>query len=90
MNTVKHTPGPWEAWKDDEGAWGILKDHAFLTTAFDPDFGMVAGSSEANARLIAAAPDLLEALKDARYALYGNGAGNSKMDAAISKAEGLS
>lgn len=40
--------------------------------------------------LIAAAPELLEALKDARFALYGNGPGNPKIDAAIAKAEGRS
>lgn len=34
--------------------------------------------------------ELLEALKDARYALYGSGAGNPKIDAAIAKAEGRS
>ena len=31
--------------------------------------------------------DLLEALKDARFHLYGNGQGNPKIDAAIAKAE---
>ena len=40
--------------------------------------------------VFAAAPDLLEALKDARFALYGNGPGNPKIDAAIAKAEGRS
>jgi len=35
-----------------------------------------------------AAPDLLEALLDAKYALYGNGPANPKMLAAISKAQG--
>lgn len=34
--------------------------------------------------------DLLEALKDARYSLYGNGPGNPKIDAALAKAEGRS
>ena len=34
--------------------------------------------------------ELLEALKDARYQLYGNGPGNPKIDAAIAKAAGES
>lgn len=58
----KHTPGPWEARKDDEGVWGVVHDGAFLTTAFPPDLGMVPGTEEANARLIAAAPELLNEL----------------------------
>lgn len=35
-------------------------------------------------------PELLEALKDARYKLYGSGPGNPKIDAAIAKATGES
>lgn len=43
---------------------------------------------EAIIRAVNCHDDLLEALKDARYALYGNGPGNPKIDAAIRKAEG--
>lgn len=59
MGDVKHTPGPWDISEYKDG-------HAFV---FDPDMGFVCnvmtGSSEgvANARLIAAAPDMLKALK---------------------------
>lgn len=48
---------------------------------------------EANARLIAAAPELLEALKEARYTLIKRGLQESTtfgiVEAAIAKAEGL-
>ena len=47
----KHTPGPW-LWKDS----GLWADADFVHTAGTPEF-------EANARMIAAAPDLLAALE---------------------------
>ena len=52
----KHTPGPWEAREHSDGS------HWFV----DWDGGWTAGDelSEANARLIAAAPDLLNALEE--------------------------
>lgn len=88
MSEQKHTPGPWEAWRDEEGCWGIIKDNAFLTTAFDPDFGGVEGSAEANARLIAAAPDLLAMLKVAQLWLDVDGRFDMQgINAAIAKAE---
>lgn len=60
---TKHTPGPWvttpepnrKEWGVDAGPWGIA------TCADAPG----EGSAEANARLIAAAPELLEAAHDA-------------------------
>lgn len=63
---MKHTPGPWKAvrpgefcdhWEivsDDEFAWNIAC--AWKNIVDDPD-------GEANARLIAAAPELLAALE---------------------------
>jgi len=63
----KHTPGPWDLWVDKEGAFTIRAE---------PEDGMViakrnVGTNDpaegiANAHLIAAAPELLEALKSAR------------------------
>ena len=50
--TTKHTPGPWQ-WLDS-GLWG---EHDFIYT--DPKNAEFA----ANAALIAAAPELLEALE---------------------------
>lgn len=65
MSGVKHTPGPWEAnfsfpGRDGIGdVWQIDADgHAVCTTQF-----CYAPNTEANALLIAAAPDLLEALE---------------------------
>jgi hypothetical protein len=78
---TKHTPGPWVAepeklhdgkyhisgekpqvWNNDRSQL-IASAHRTLTNGRDKQ-------AEANARLIAAAPDLLTALKDNRLMLY--------------------
>lgn len=59
MNNHKHTPGPWEATKLAQGSWLVYvyddatQPIALLSPAKGPD-----------ARLIAAAPELLEALEE--------------------------
>lgn len=102
---VKHTPGPWHVGHlgsdrncqcrtvVDEGyAGGICTVHLGngLPVGEGGNDAPPLKEAVANMHMIAAAPDLLEALKDARYALYGNGPGNPKIDAAIAKAEGRS
>jgi hypothetical protein len=58
---VKHTPGPWEARGDevyaDPSAYDVLGDAFICETAGNID----------NARLIAAAPELLAALQKAAW-----------------------
>ena len=57
----KHTPGPWEAHKThygDDRTWDVSSPLRTVATINDGD-----GLAEANARLIAAAPELLEALE---------------------------
>lgn len=62
---AKHTPGPWTQGKSEIGA-----DCVWLNGATEPKYEMgpshtwIDCGTRANARLIAAAPDLLEALKD--------------------------
>lgn len=55
----KYTPAPWEAERMDSGRWLICADAEVMAVMepWSPDV------DEADARLIAAAPDLLEALK---------------------------
>ncbi len=78
MSEVKHTPGPWHctpeadlprigvyAGKDDED------DEAIICDVTDEDL-KVDGENEANARLIAAAPDLLEALEIVQNGINGS------------------
>lgn len=63
-NTPKHTPGPWKVTKREDARKGFFKfslpDICFESYAVEKESGRL----EANARLIAAAPELLEALKN--------------------------
>lgn len=63
--TVKHTPAPWE-WKDDDkDEFGNYRlSPGILATALPDGTPWGDDIDKANARLIAAAPDLLEALKN--------------------------
>lgn len=85
----KHTPAPW--------AVGTLGNDIGVLAASDEPFCRLFTSEEtydealANARLIAAAPDLLSALKEALYAVTEiDNAHKSlrRIRAAIAKAEG--
>jgi len=94
----KHTPGPWRTNLVDDtliesGGWCVAKAYG----DYDTDFERM----EANARLIAAAPDMLAALIGLQYILASaesNASGNPNHDhvqrrvgaarAAIAKASG--
>jgi hypothetical protein len=100
MSKHAHTPGPWDYY--DMAAYGIAickgciggqnVGHAHMYV------GLTAEETTANARLMAAAPDMLEALREARAAAaelcteqhYKNRvlAVMARIDAAIAKAEG--
>jgi hypothetical protein len=55
---MKHTPGPWTYYPEsDSSCSAIVAPGAFVCE-------FIESPNEANARLIAAAPDLLEALED--------------------------
>lgn len=71
MTNAKHTPGPWELDDNRRGSHVYVhaKTHGALATvvwqmAQDYREGKPSPECEANARLIAAAPELLNALKD--------------------------
>ena len=72
----RHTPGPWK-WDESWGA--VMVDHTDRAKLICPMWtgcdrrGMpaeVAAEDEANARLIAAAPDLLAALRGLRAVIH--------------------
>ena len=66
-NTLsKHTPGPWTAAKDNNGRPYVLSDGTIRIADcwYLPIGRRHGGEAEANAQLIAAAPDLLRALID--------------------------
>lgn len=89
--STQHTPGPWVA---------IARTNAYIDIEAPEEHGYSAkniasvsiNNHKANAHLIAAAPDLLEALYAAGDLLYRMGMQSSdayqKIDAAIAKATG--
>lgn len=87
---IKHTPGPWALTEDGLGIKAGFNFVSVMTNRWK-------GESKANAHLIAAAPELLEALKFAyellQHAQEGNlniniAAGLQRSHEAIAKAEG--
>jgi len=97
--STQHTPGPW-SYRGSLGPHSnphLLGPHV-VENATGIQIAILNGwrseVSEANARLIAAAPDLLEALKDLREATKSRGVIStvkalSKTDAAIAKTTGV-
>lgn len=64
MTDAKHTPGPWAVGYLDQSGQRIVKqEHIEICTCWHHSVGSIEQEMEANARLIAAAPDLLEALE---------------------------
>jgi len=64
----KHTPGPWTVQKIEATEWNVeshrvLGSNNDLVTDIDVNSAPDDTTAAANARLIAAAPDLLDALK---------------------------
>ena len=72
---AKHTPGPWHLHPYDRGAWEVTTHADYLhpgslVIAARSDLSHRAAESTANARLIAAAPDLLAAAKQVLAATH--------------------
>jgi|SRR5690606_7796925 len=87
MRKSEHTPGPWKT----SGFSISAKGSGYIAKALE--VYMKRSEREANARLIAAAPDLLVALKQARQSMLDSGYSIDSVavmscSAAISKAEG--
>ena len=92
MKNAKHTPGPWKSYEDD-GFINLMVVDAegyYIAEAM----GRTKKNMEANARLIAAAPELLEALEklcnrwQGDTELYAHGEEIKAGRAAIAKAKG--
>jgi hypothetical protein len=91
----RHTPGPWQALKgeansDERGTWGsIVEPYGFYVAAIWSDCQQLADEAEANARLIAAAPDLLKALREIlSYTPKRNGAAWQEARALVAQIDG--
>ncbi|MFN7834823.1 MAG: hypothetical protein ACK5NY_03395 [Burkholderiaceae bacterium] len=63
MSTIRHTPGPWEI-DEPHQVWAeSIGEYVAITAQIEDHETVPQDQAEANAKLIAAAPDLLEALK---------------------------
>jgi hypothetical protein len=90
---MTHTPGPWTA---RVNPWDMIlpEDQRGEKLAVTNGKEVVCQATEANARLIAAAPELLEALKNLTNTITENGSTVARLDATafalnvIAKAEG--
>lgn len=60
--TTRYTPGPWQIVGDDKDPWTIAGPEGSILLSIC-ELTYTGNNAEANARLIAAAPDLLDALK---------------------------
>lgn len=60
---TKHTQGPWTYWPDCAGEGGRITQDGTAQHIAAPTLYFKREQTEANARLMAAAPELLEALK---------------------------
>jgi hypothetical protein len=85
----KPSIGPWRVGETHNGEIAIKGGNGsnFTIASVDAMYGTVA-QAEANARLIAAAPDLLEACKEALDLLGRDGYSVQQLLMAIAKAEG--
>jgi hypothetical protein len=91
--TVNHTPGPWKAEKENAHTGQVATCHGDgdgWWEIWSPNWGDGI-NAEANARLIAAAPELLEVLEcilDISEDIIPLGSCGEKARAAIAKAKG--
>ena len=91
---MKTTPGPWTQGTSNAGRSCVWLDgHVEPEETMGPDNTWIDCCTEANASLVAAAPDLLEALKEIVSAADGDGwnqldANLGKARAALAKATG--
>jgi len=60
---TKHTPGPWKAEKDSPNKYSTWSVYSMDGKTFNGFICQTSGNCEPNAKLIAAAPELLEALQ---------------------------
>lgn len=91
---MQHTPGPWRV--EPEGIFAEIEGSEYVVAVWDEDDGLSMEEMEANANLIAAAPDLLAAAKESKCGCslrerdsgHKVGCWKPALDSAIAKAEG--
>lgn len=89
---TKHTPGPWKVVNFDGNVSSEIRaeNGVMVGNPYGPAgrWAEVREEHEANANLIAAAPDLLEACKEAYRIIHNDAYVNDLLKKAIAKAEG--
>lgn len=89
---MKHTPGPWTCNCDTKYAQPVISVGWHVRIADGSSIAVVLGEKnpelQANAKLITAAPDLLEALESVHRVLRKSGHNMELIDAVIAKAKG--
>lgn len=88
MSETKHTPGPWEAERTIPG-WRIGPSYGLVCAICQSTDSGTHERQEANAHLIAAAPEMLQILKDTRDFLEMEGfekCATSAIDSVIAQA----
>ena len=86
---MKHTPGPWVFVADDYNVKDDSGEHIGSIKSMDGWYICAVDGigrqteASANARLIAAAPDLLAALEDAHWALVHHPGGDDRAEADV-------
>lgn len=89
MTQNSATPGPWKFGHVGTSAFWVGPDYDQKFVASIPwDIEDARDEARANARLIAAAPDLLMAIRRVREDAYLNPSAAAQVDAAIQKATG--
>lgn len=79
---TKHTPGPWKVAVSDHRVWVYKEALGKHIADTDTTVTMPRAEQIANARLIAAAPDMLEALREIFMECYPNEGGGRTADGA--------
>lgn len=69
MSEAKHTPGPWKTFDDPKSNYGVQVNADNAVKAKKVVCRVGGPDRDANARLIAAAPDMLAALKEGAQCL---------------------
>jgi hypothetical protein len=87
---MTHTPGPWVAEPEYEGDDATLVHANGVTIADCGYLPRPLAVAEANARLIAAAPDMLALLKEFYEHGYTTTGDHDRLSAVIAKATGVS
>ena len=89
---MSHTQGPWKVGENHKGFVDIRRDVESYTSVIATVWDFYAENYESNASLIAAAPDMLEALEIAIWIIekniHGPVAGYSNILDAVRKARG--